>query len=814
MKETALKDQRLHFEEGETFTYDETVKILQTLFGWKPSLPTRILARLLMRIVHPLEQGSYHGRVLPGEPHRASWVISGPLTVFILDEARYWRRVFLLSRLRVSSHINLIDIGKETKDERRFSGFLSWPPKKAERAAKSYFRDKSPFVSLVELQKKTLFNITVIPVAHTSTHLPKEAPPLSRAAKIEPFTPMNIFRKITSLWRTLRTGSLKNTQPIALKLWIGNFEELNGRNLSQELRLDVVKRMAAERRAAEGILREPLWQVKRKVLADPVLSSFMQEYSISEGVEIEEVMKEAEDYIKEIASDVRVGVVRWFARAVDFAFDKFLERIDVDRWGIKFLRECDLSERIVLVCSHKSYIDPLLIGYTMFRCGLATPQQAAGLNLNFWPVGWLLRHSGAFYLRRTFSGENLYREVFSSYVRYLLAANCVSVVYIEGTRSRDGKLARPKLGYMGILEKALQMGVCKDIKLVPVYMGYDKVAEESSHVREMAGSRKVSESVKGFANIYRSVNTTLGRAFVKFAEPMSMKELLSNRGLQGAAIEATRAINSVTPVTARSVVAASLLCSGETWVRKDDVFKNCRILMDFARSIGAPLVDGTGEVEPSLKWFESEGRIESKVYGEEEGFSVEGQARRYLEYNKNIPISHFVEYAMIALSVVSRDDFEPSLCRENYIFLRNLFSEEFVYPWGDSWQEKFDDAFEIVKGNNLLAQILASLIHPFLEGYFVAINIASRLEDGQALERDMFIKLCFESGGVFKDKGKIKREESLSKVVFKTAEKKLSRDGFIKEVLSGESGKEEMLLIRGEKFGEIANILRRIESFL
>ncbi|MDD5747955.1 MAG: 1-acyl-sn-glycerol-3-phosphate acyltransferase [Actinomycetota bacterium] len=814
MKSSVLQLEDSVRELGKSIDYEGTVQFIERQFVWRPGLVTRVLAGVMKRVVLPFEEGSYHGRKLPGEPHRASWVIAGPLTVFLFEEATYRRKLMLLARLRCPAQLNLIEIGSERQAQRHGPGNESKDINFRSRGFdESSLFSGSPLEVLVDLQKKSVSNITVVPVVHTSYHIPKSAPPLSLNARLEPFKPLNLFRRMTSMWWTLRTGSLKNTRIIPLKNWIDGRSKDGEATLVDELIRDASIMMEAERRAVEGPPREPLWLVKQRVLSDPLLSSYMQDYALNRGLSQDVVLKEAQGYIGEIASDNRIGVVRWFARAMDYVFERLLEKIDVDRWGIRFLRECDQRERIVLVCSHKSYLDPLLVGYVMFRSGLNTPEQAAGLNLNFWPVGWLLRHSGAFYLRRTFSRETLYKQVFSAYVRYLLAMNYISVLYIEGTRSRDGKLSKPKIGYLKILEEALKMGICSDIKLVPVYLGYDKVAEESAHVKEMSGSKKLSESVRGFAGIYRSVSTTLGRALVKFSKPLSMKELLERRGLEGTAKIVARAIDNVTPVTARSLVAASILSSGEEWVSRESVARDTNLLFDFARSSCLPLIDDSDDISGAITWFEREGRITLEKRGETEGFRVDSISRRYLEYNKNISIGHFLESAFASFSFIRRGR-EFGEIMDDTCFLKEVLSEEFVYRSDEEWEKRIESALDGINGKSHPVDLLSSLAQSFVEGYYVAILAASSVGNDQTFDQDAFSGNCFREGESLISAGVIRKPESLSRVIFKNAITLFSKYGVLESVRDMDGrGKEFQTISRGDNFDKIKEWKERMSVF-
>jgi len=466
-----------------------------------------------------------------------------------------------------------------------------------------------------------------------------------------------------------------------------------------------------------------------------------------------------------------------------------------------------------MVCDHKSYADSLLIGYVMFRCGMVPPQQAAGQNMDFWPMGWLLRHSGAFYIRRSFMGETLYKEVFCAYVRYLLAENYTSVVYIEGTRTRDGKLAKPKIGYLGILEDALHMGVCPDITLVPVYMGFDKIPEEPSHVREMAGASKVSETMGVIARIIKSINTSLGKAYVKFGTPMSFKALLDKHGLRGAAEVACDEINRITTVTSRSLAGCALLANGTDRVTEKEFEEAVDDLLGYCERRRLPMaLDADREgVKAAVELYAAEGHVVPDETDGRKGFRVEGNGRRFLEYNKNIQLAHFLEPSLAAIVERSRIDGESddSLQSEQSVrFLKHLFSEEFVFS-----PSREDEAWKL--DHQAYSFVLCSLLDSYLEGYMVACRAVGALNADEPVTADEAVKLCFTEGERMLKDGDIRREESLSRIAFKNAVKCYRKMGLLAELQQrDDDGEEKSVLVPGENFDERRAMEQRIGSFL
>lgn len=832
-------------EEGARTTqkldYLETVNIVHGFFAWKPGFLTSVLVRGLSGFMRPLEQGTYGGRSLSGEPHRSSWVIASPLTVFVLPETGLRHKAFLAARLRSTGPINIIEdppkAGRARKKPRKLEKGKAKSQKGKARSGKGKGSRRGSgkltkaglsrashhdgngtgcdyeLEALIAIQKESEVALTVVPMTRVYHQLTPDAPATTMAARVYRFNPFHLVRKSTNWARTVRTARVKNCRPLVLSKWLESRPRHDLCSQAAALRIELMSNIASERRACTGPPLPPKWEVKRRVLADPFLTAYMQDYALREGATREAVIAEARECVEEIQSDYRVGVARYFVRVVDYLFDKFTDGVEVDREGIRFLSECDNRSRIVMVCDHKSYADSLLIGYTMFRSGLVPPQQAAGQNMDFWPMGWLLRHSGAFYIRRSFMGETLYKEVFCAYVRYLLADNYTSVVYIEGTRTRDGKLARPKIGYLGILEDALRMGVCSDITLVPVYMSFDKIPDEPSHVKEMAGSRKVSETMTGFARIISSIKTKLGKAYVKFGTPMSFKALLAEHGLRGAAEVACDEINRITVVTSRSLAGSALLAPGTDWVASSEFESSVSDLLSYCERRRLPMaVDADLEgVRAAAGLYALEGHVVPEERDGEKGFRVEGYSRRFLEYNKNIQLAHFLQPAIAAVVERSRERTEASnggRPEEPVWFLERLFSEEFVFS-----PSRADEAWKV--DYLVYSEVLCSLLESYLESYLVACRAVGSIAAGEPVTVQDAVDLCFGEGERMLKAGQIRREESLSRIAFKNAVRSYRKMGLLAEFQQLDAdGNERPVLVPGERFDERLTVEGRIRSFI
>ena len=146
--------------------------------------------------------------------------------------------------------------------------------------------------------------------------------------------------------------------------------------------------------------------------------------------------------------------------------------------------------RIVYVPCHRSHMDYLLLSYVLYHQGLVPPHIAAGINLNFWPAGPIFRRLGAFFIRRTFKGNKLYSTVFREYLGELFTRGYSVEYFVEGGRSRTGRLLEPKTGTLSMTIQAMLRGGTRPITLVPIYIGYEHVMEVGTYAKELRGATK------------------------------------------------------------------------------------------------------------------------------------------------------------------------------------------------------------------------------------------------------------------------------------------------------------------------------------
>lgn len=250
----------------------------------------------------------------------------------------------------------------------------------------------------------------------------------------------------------------------------------------------------------------------------------MDELCQQKGHTPQHAKREAIKLIDEIAADYREGLIRIADRVLKRIWNKIYDGINVSH-AERVRALAQNGHEIVYVPCHRSHMDYLLLTYVIYHEGLVTPHIAAGINLNFWPVGGIFRKCGAFFLRRSFAGNKLYTAVFREYLELLFNKGYAVKYFPEGGRSRTGRLLPPKTGLLAMTLQAVSKGVNRPVSVVPVYIGYEHVMEVKSYMKELNGKSKRKESPTQVFSAMRKLKN-YGHGFVNFGEPIQLNQFL------------------------------------------------------------------------------------------------------------------------------------------------------------------------------------------------------------------------------------------------------------------------------------------------
>ena len=271
-------------------------------------------------------------------------------------------------------------------------------------------------------------------------------------------------------------------------------------------------------------------------------------------------LKAARKAANTIAADLSYLTLRFLDVALTWFWHRIYDGIRVH--GLDRVAALAETHTVVYTPCHRSHIDYLLLSYVLFHRGFMVPHVAAGDNLDLPIVGGVLRRGGAFFMRRRFSSDRLYSAVFSEYIYQVFRRGHAVEYFVEGGRTRTGRLLPPRTGVLQMTIDAHRRGVPRPIIFVPVYVGYDKLVEAASYVDELRGAAKQSESVSGLFRNLRMVRQSFGSAQLCFGKPILLDELLDDgmdrpARLLGARIG--RGINACAYLNATNLVALTTL---------------------------------------------------------------------------------------------------------------------------------------------------------------------------------------------------------------------------------------------------------------
>lgn len=262
----------------------------------------------------------------------------------------------------------------------------------------------------------------------------------------------------------------------------------------------------------------------RHVLSAPTVGRAIAAEAGDDPRKLEQARRKAHHYAMEIAADISYPTVRVIARILRWLWHRIYDGVELNH--LQQVHDVANDMEVVYVPCHRSHFDYLLLSYIMYTEGLQLPHVAAGLNLNIPIVGRVLRRGGAFYLRRSFKGNRLYAAVFDAYLHGLLARGYSIEYFVEGGRSRTGRLLDPKGGMLVMTVNSYIQNPQRRIVFVPVYFGYEKLIEGDSFINELGGAEKQKESLGGLIRSVKSLRDHFGKVYVNFAEPIELEPIL------------------------------------------------------------------------------------------------------------------------------------------------------------------------------------------------------------------------------------------------------------------------------------------------
>ncbi|WP_407908566.1 glycerol-3-phosphate 1-O-acyltransferase PlsB [Lysobacter claricitrinus] len=334
------------------------------------------------------------------------------------------------------------------------------------------------------------------------------------------------FRRLLSIALNGRETYVRFAPPVSLRAIVdeGLPPERTVRKLSRVLR-------AHFRRIRTAVIGPDL--STRRLLVDRVLTApnvmdAIADQARRDNTDIAEAWKKAHALAYEIAADYSHPVVRSVSFLLAPVWNRIYRGVLVHH--LDRVKEDAPGHEVIYVPCHRSHMDYLLISYLLYTRGIVPPHIAAGVNLNLPVVGTLLRKGGAFFLRRSIRGSALYSAVFSEYLAQLVAGGYSIEYFIEGGRSRTGRLLQPKGGMIAMTLRAYLRAPTRPVMFQPVYIGYEKLMEGRSYLDELSGKPKEKESIwQLLMGIPKVLGSNYGQVVVNFGEPIRLADVLAEQ---------------------------------------------------------------------------------------------------------------------------------------------------------------------------------------------------------------------------------------------------------------------------------------------
>ena len=545
-----------------------------------------------------------------------------------------------------------------------------------------------------------------------------------------------------------------------------------------------------------------------------------------------EVAAQASGYLQEmVASHSRLAIDAWehFGHWMSRAYE-----VEVDPVAVEELRRLNESRPLVFLPSHRSYLDPVVLRSALHRHGFAPNHVLGGLNVSFWPIGPVARRSGVVFIRRSIRDDLVYKLVLREYIGYLVRKRFNLEWYIEGGRTRTGKLRPPRYGLLNYLVQAYRAGGIEDVLLIPTSIVYDQLYEVGAMAAEEHGAQKTPESLPWLVGYARAQGRGFGKARVSFGEPLSLRDALGEQEREHAVerigIEVSHRINRATPITETALVALALLGEEDRALTLEQVRATLDPLLQYVRLRDLPVlgrleIDQAEGVRRALESLSLHGVARGYTGGTEPVWSIAPE--RYIEaaFYRNSILHFFLNRAIAELVLVYVDEVPSTDPIEagwrEALRIRDLLKFEFFFAATREFEHELRAEFEIMDPDWQLQvgvsgaawsalttarlRLAPHLLSSFLEAYLVVAERLADRDPGVAVDGEEFLAECLGVAHQYRLQQRIHSTESISRELFATALRLAGNRRLV------EPGGEELAVRRAAFAQEVRTLVARLQ---
>jgi glycerol-3-phosphate O-acyltransferase len=384
--------------------------------------------------------------------------------------------------------------------------------------------------------------------------------------------------------------------------------------------------------------------------------------------------------------------------------------------GLENIRSASAQGTPVIVPLHRSHLDYVVISLAMYNANFIPPLIAAGVNLNFWPFGPIARSLGAFFVRRGSRGAQVHKLALESYLKYVIRRGHSLKFYIEGGRSRSGKMRAPRLGMLSTIAIATTKKLRRDVLVIPTTVTYERVIEDSSLAAENAGMKKARENLINLFRARKVLGQRYGEVEVRFGTPISMRNFLDDADSEGKELDQklpgfgrkiVQEIRRGTSLTQAALESTALLMAPHYGMEASElrrVMTNLVMLADIINDT-VPACAGRSEslnmllAQPGAEQKHSES-VEQSTFFKKSVLYIPGNKRFLAEFYKNSCVHIFSHLSLLAIEELLHGHFKPA----DVAVLHPFFQYDLQLPSSEEFIAEAEHICAALVGKRLLHQ--------------------------------------------------------------------------------------------------------------
>lgn len=685
--------------------------------------------------------------------------------------------------------------------------------------------------ALIQLQRESDRPILLVPQVFVWTKRPdtRGTRPLDRL--LGPREWPSAARVIGQFLLNPGGAALRAGEPVDLQAFLNEAGAASDSAILNKVTYTMLRRLERERRSITGPAAKAPDRVRQEILRSRRFRTSLDKLASSDD-ERAKLLQSADAMLREMQALPSGAATSFMDVALEKIFSRIYHGIEIDEAGLERVRKAAKEGTLILLPSHKSHIDYLVVSYMFYQANLPLPLIVAGDNLSFFPMGIIFRRAGAFFIRRSFRGDRLYPIVVDAYVRRLIKDGHSIEVFLEGMRSRSGKLLNPKFGLLNMIIASALSQDTRPVHFVPISIGYERIIETESFHHELSGGDKIQEDAAGLLGAADVLRNRYGRINLQFGQVLTLEQAARDVGAESLAQltprqsraivtrlgnQAMDEINRVTAVTPGALTALAALSHHRRGIDHDKLVRHCERLLQTLRSLGARWTPALATdtcvlkreaIRESIQMFADADMVEihstselsrlrdrgklSRRAGQGAVYTVVEAKRIEFDTSKNIIVHFFVERALLASAMLptTSGPLTKAVLIERLQYLSKLFKFEFRLRAGVPVEELFENILtEMLASQDLLCTdgvevrpgpgrdgwsghkwllAYAALIRNFFESYRIFVRSLAALLHGDLAERDL-IKGALNTGNSMYLAGEVERREAVSKPVMQNA---------------------------------------------